>query len=212
MDTRAILLSSALRIFTRHGYRRASMSQIAEDAGLTRQAVYHHFASKELLFEGLVDLLHAQAHAAALAAAQATAGLPVADRLSRVLLAHHRWLVDSVAASAHAEELMAEGARRCSALVAEHGHRFQRLLVSIVRAAVAAGEAELSPGLGERPFVTLLLAAVKGVKVTYLQDGAKAHGLALDQMVHALCRGALAPVPQFTRSQTTGTMARRARS
>jgi AcrR family transcriptional regulator len=212
MDTRAILLSSALRVFTRHGYRRASMSQIADDAGLTRQAVYHHFASKELLFEGLVDLLHAQAHAAALAAAEASAGLPVADRLSRVLLQHHRWLVDSVAASAHADELMAEGARRCGELVVAHGDRFQRLLVSIVRAAIAAGEAELARGVSERQFVTLLQAATKGVKVTYLQEGAKAHAQALDQMVHALCRGSLAPVLQFTKSQKTGTMARRARS
>ena len=41
------ILDAAMRVFRRHGLRRSSIEQVAEAAGLTRQAVYHHFLSKE---------------------------------------------------------------------------------------------------------------------------------------------------------------------
>ena len=60
---------AAGNIFARSGYRRASMSQIAEKAGLTRQALYHHYASKEALFRrGRRGSLHAFAYEAEAAA------------------------------------------------------------------------------------------------------------------------------------------------
>ena len=52
------ILSTAENIFARFGYRRASMSQIAEEAGLTRQALYHRYPSKEALFRAVVEQLH----------------------------------------------------------------------------------------------------------------------------------------------------------
>ena len=39
-----------MEVFAHSGYRRASMDQVAEAAGLTRQAVYHYFKSKEQLY------------------------------------------------------------------------------------------------------------------------------------------------------------------
>jgi AcrR family transcriptional regulator len=41
----------ARREFARHGYEGASVERIAEQAGLTKGAVYYHFRSKEGLFE-----------------------------------------------------------------------------------------------------------------------------------------------------------------
>ena len=58
------ILSAAENIFARFGYRRASMSQIAEEAGLTRHALYHHYASKEALFRAVVEQLHEFAYEA----------------------------------------------------------------------------------------------------------------------------------------------------
>ena len=34
-------------VFRRHGFRRSSIEQAAEAAGLTRQALYHHFKSRK---------------------------------------------------------------------------------------------------------------------------------------------------------------------
>ncbi len=44
------LLSAAENIFAGSGYQRASMSEIAQEAGLTRQALYHHYPGKEVCF------------------------------------------------------------------------------------------------------------------------------------------------------------------
>jgi len=45
------LIQVARRSFGQHGYARASLEQIAADAAMTKGAVYHHFGSKEALFE-----------------------------------------------------------------------------------------------------------------------------------------------------------------
>ena len=78
------ILSAAENIFARFGFRRASMSQIAEEAGLTRQALYHHYASKEALFRAVVEQLHEYAYEAEAAAGleQERAGGGLADILA----------------------------------------------------------------------------------------------------------------------------------
>jgi AcrR family transcriptional regulator len=47
--TRAALVDAALFAFAREGVDRATLAGIAEAAGVTRGAVYHHFADKEAL-------------------------------------------------------------------------------------------------------------------------------------------------------------------
>jgi AcrR family transcriptional regulator len=44
-------MRSAEELFMRQGYEKTSMNQIAEHSGLTKGALYHHFASKEALLE-----------------------------------------------------------------------------------------------------------------------------------------------------------------
>jgi AcrR family transcriptional regulator len=48
--TRSDLVAAARRVFERHGFHRASLEQIAEEAGYTKGAVYSNFSSKEDLF------------------------------------------------------------------------------------------------------------------------------------------------------------------
>ena len=57
-------------VFRRQGFRRSSIEQAAEAAGLTRQALYHHFKSKEALFRAVIERLHENALAAEIAAAR----------------------------------------------------------------------------------------------------------------------------------------------
>lgn len=50
--TRKAILDSALRLFSRRGYERTSLSDIAKYAGVTRGAIYWHFDDKrDLLLE-----------------------------------------------------------------------------------------------------------------------------------------------------------------
>jgi AcrR family transcriptional regulator len=49
-DTRQALLNAARHLFTRDGFGATRTEEIAEHAGLTRGALYHHFRDKEDLF------------------------------------------------------------------------------------------------------------------------------------------------------------------
>ena len=48
------ILAAALRVFSEAGYSGASMDVIAAQAGLNKPTLYHHFASKEHLFQAMM--------------------------------------------------------------------------------------------------------------------------------------------------------------
>ena len=52
--TRAALLAAGRALFAAHGFAGAAREDIVERAGVTRGALYHHFASKEDLFRAVV--------------------------------------------------------------------------------------------------------------------------------------------------------------
>ena len=58
------LLEAALGVFARHGYRKTSMDDVAQAAGVSRQGLYLHFETKEDLFREAVHHSIRQAHAA----------------------------------------------------------------------------------------------------------------------------------------------------
>jgi len=53
--TRAALLAAGRELFAGHGYADAGREDIAERAGVTRGALYHHFANKRDLFFAVVE-------------------------------------------------------------------------------------------------------------------------------------------------------------
>lgn len=53
--TRADLLEAAAKVFKRRGYERASITEIADEAGYSHGAVYSNFAGKEDLFLALYE-------------------------------------------------------------------------------------------------------------------------------------------------------------
>lgn len=55
--TRAALLAAARELFAAQGFTATGREQIAELAGVTRGALYHHFGSKEQLFRAVVEQL-----------------------------------------------------------------------------------------------------------------------------------------------------------
>ena len=57
--TRRALITAARRFFAELGYGTTNTPAIAAEAGVTRGALYHHFADKQALFEAVVEEEHA---------------------------------------------------------------------------------------------------------------------------------------------------------
>lgn len=53
--SRQHILDAALKLFSHRGYGATSVRDIAEEAGLSKGNVYHHFADKEAIFRGLIE-------------------------------------------------------------------------------------------------------------------------------------------------------------
>jgi AcrR family transcriptional regulator len=70
--TRAALMAAGRLLFTEHGFAGAGREEIVERAGLTRGALYHHFASKEDLFAAVYEEVERDLCAAVVAAAVAS--------------------------------------------------------------------------------------------------------------------------------------------
>ena len=58
--TRAALLSAARELFAANGFVATGREDIAERAGVSRGALYHHFGSKEQLFRAVVEELEVE--------------------------------------------------------------------------------------------------------------------------------------------------------
>jgi AcrR family transcriptional regulator len=50
----AHVLETALTVFTRYGFRKTSIEDIAKAAGISRQGIYFHFRNKDEIFRVLV--------------------------------------------------------------------------------------------------------------------------------------------------------------
>ena len=53
--TRVCLVEAAAKVFSRRGYDKASLDEVAEEAGFTKGAVYSNFKGKEDLFLATID-------------------------------------------------------------------------------------------------------------------------------------------------------------
>ena len=53
--TRQTLLKAATKVFSRQGYAATRLEDIAEEAGVTRGALYHHFNGKAELFTEIIS-------------------------------------------------------------------------------------------------------------------------------------------------------------
>ena len=161
---REALLAAAQQQFTRYGFRRTAMEDIAREAGVSRPALYLHFRSKEELFRSLAASLQEAALAEAEAALK-VAG-PLADRVHAALEAKVVRMIEVVHDSPHGAELLDASSRLCGDLAARSEARLQRMLEDAFRAAARAGEIDLrGAGLSAGAAAELVRLAAYGQKV-----------------------------------------------
>jgi AcrR family transcriptional regulator len=96
--TRAALLAAGRELFAAKGFAGAGREEIVERAGVTRGAMYHHFASKEDLFQAVYEEVEAEVLAHVVEAAA-----PARDEKEMLRLGSHAYL--EVAANAEVRRI-----------------------------------------------------------------------------------------------------------
>jgi AcrR family transcriptional regulator len=72
--TRGQLIAIATRMFAERGYEDTSIEAVLREAGVSRGSLYHHFPSKEALFEAVAEEVETSVGAQTLAAASGAEG------------------------------------------------------------------------------------------------------------------------------------------
>jgi len=136
--TRDAILGAAFERFTLDGYRQTSMDDIATATGISRAAVYLHFANKEQIFRTLSERIQDRHLSEAEEAVALDA--PVEERLRRVLKAKLDTFMEAVQSSPHGAELLDENSRIAGDISQASRTRFLRAVKRLVEVAVERGE------------------------------------------------------------------------
>jgi AcrR family transcriptional regulator len=154
------LMDAALTVFTRFGFRKASMDEVARAAGISRQGLYLHFATKEDLFRASVEYLFTTALADT-TAVLADAELPLEKRL---LAAFDAWLGRFVGAlGPDAADLEAAAKELVGPMVGQHEDQFVEAVAKALR--VSGLVAAYKPvGVTGRQLAETLYASARGLK------------------------------------------------
>lgn len=194
MAPRDRILDSAAKVFAQYGYRLASMELVAQECGLTRQALYHHFDSKEALFRAVVEAVHEGAFDAerSAAAREERAGKGLADVLVAQLEARYRHFVDLLKGSPHAEELMSEHRRQTQDLLQRFAGEKSALIVTTIERVCAANRLALRNGLTPAELGRCIELAAHGLGHKQVDESALDD---LERSIRLLVAGAVAETP-----------------
>lgn len=156
------ILDAAYASFARHGVRRTTMDDIAVAAEMSRASVYQHVSNKDDAFRRLTTRLFDGALAAAQDAAAGEA--PLAERLHAALSVKVELVLQLVADSPHAEELLGAGSRLTSDLYDGFGTAMHELAAKTVSEARDRGEVELVD-IDPAEVADLVIALTKGIEI-----------------------------------------------
>jgi AcrR family transcriptional regulator len=113
------VFAAARKSFAAHGPRRATIDQIARDAGVSRQAIYEQFTDKDTLFHQVVNDLEERAVNTITGAMLGNAELPLPDWIRH----NYRALLAFVAEYPEALPLASEAEQQGNPVVSRLRHR-----------------------------------------------------------------------------------------
>jgi AcrR family transcriptional regulator len=189
------ILQAALTVFRRHGFRRSSIEETAEAAGLTRQALYHHFKSKEALFRAVIERVHEDALAAGAAAAEKAerAGKALPDIVIGLATARLQAMVAPLSGSPHVEELFSEHLIQARDLYQHYAVLHDAQVAAAIGRAIRRDKITLAAGMTTAKLARYVELAIHGAKSAHpSMQPANAFLRDVDAMVRTLIAGAVA--------------------
>jgi AcrR family transcriptional regulator len=208
MSTRDRILEAAMIVFRRHGFRRSSIEQTAEAAGLTRQALYHHFKSKEALFSAVIARVNDDALAAGRAAAEAAeeAGGSLADIIAALVGARLRQLIASFDGSPYIDELFSEHLVQARDLYYRYAALFAAQAAATIEDICVKKRLTLVSDMTPSALTRCIELSINGAKSAYpSMQPADAFTREVDVIVRTLIAGAvIAAKPETRRTARTG--------
>jgi AcrR family transcriptional regulator len=155
------IADAALRRFSRYGYKRSSMDDIAREAGLAKATLYLHCKGKEEVFRAMLGRFGALVEARCREAMALDAPFP--DRLTALLEAHFGTAYAAFGAGEHLHELKL----LMTTIAASELEAFEQIFVGfahqLLTQAEAAGEITVA-ALGADAVIATLLRAAIGAK------------------------------------------------
>lgn len=161
-ERRAAILQSSMGVFMRYGYKKTSMDDLARAAGLSRQGLYLHFASKDELFKEGLNLV-AEQGLQALRAALHDETQSIEERLVQAFVALKTSMGAGDMANEHMNELFATALQIAGPRIHDLD---QAILVELTEALWTSGVAAkwAGAGLSAEDLAYHLQAASHGVK------------------------------------------------
>jgi AcrR family transcriptional regulator len=179
----AAILRAATTLFSRYGFRKTSIDQIAALAGVAKPTVYAHYADKDALFVAVCERLTADIVAAAERMAELRDDIVV--RLAAMLSAKFTTVFELVDSSPHARELLASTDTMAKSVIAAADQRYEELLVATIRTATKKGELDLRRlGVTPKAFAAMLMQA--GAGAGHHATSPEQHRKNLRELVRAL--------------------------
>lgn len=189
-----------MEVFAQFGFRHASMDQVAQEAGLTRQAVYHHFVSKEALFRAAVEALHQGAFEAEIEAGRESeaAGKDLPDIIATQIEARCRYIDECLSETSQADELISERQIQTRDLNQAFVENSIGLHAETIERICAAQGLRLRDGMTALDLARYLHVAIRSFNDLRLDVGALND---LGRLVRLIVRGAIEPRPAAARPQ-----------
>ncbi|HEV8338795.1 MAG TPA: TetR/AcrR family transcriptional regulator [bacterium] len=139
ISSRSAIVAAATRLFARRGFAETSMRQIAEAAGVSKAAIYHHFRDKDRLYR---SLLEEAIESLTAAMKRVLDDGPAAAALARAVALHLQFAAGGadLVRVLVAEELRADPRKRFGNVVARHREEELAIFQTVLERGIARGE------------------------------------------------------------------------
>ena len=182
-EKRVKIVTAATTLFSRYGFKRTSIDQLAAEAGVAKPTVYAYFKDKDAVFEAVVVAVCEDLIARAEAASRGRGSIE--ERLSAMLAAKFTRYWELVQRSPHVQELLDSQSRLGAETIARADKAFVRLLATTIEEANEVDPARA--GLTALGLAQLLIRAASGA--AYDATTVAAHRKHLGELVRLLTFG-----------------------